>query len=179
MFSRARLGLALLMIASTSLGAQSRWERPPQWPHRSVSFQAGVHYADMYGDESAMLVAMRANWQLRRWLLSEFGGYYTRPENPGEEEANVVGSEIGLQMQVPKFRVRPYVGFATGVHVTLEPEGGSRFIAPSTQVMGGLRALLTSSLVARAEARLKMDSHEGSPTPAKNVELTLGLGFRP
>lgn len=176
---RLFLMLVLVGCAALPLEAQSRWPRHPQWPQRAIYFQAGVHYADFYGDEGAMLVATRVNWQLRRWLVSEFGGYYTRPEMIGGEDANVIGSELGLQAQLPKWRVRPYLGFATGVHVTLEPEGGRRFIAPSTQVMGGLRALVTSSVLARAEARLKLDSHESSPTHAKNVELTLGIGFRP
>ena len=171
--------LALFACAAMPLNAQSRWQRPPQWPQRAIYFQAGMHYADFYGDEGSMLVATRVNWQLRRWLVSEFGGYYTRPELLGGEDANVFGSEVGLQAQLPKWRVRPYAGMAMGVHVTLEPEGGRRFIAPSTQVMGGLRALITSSVLARAEARLKLDSHEASPTHAKNVELTLGIGFRP
>ena len=171
--------LALLASVAMPIEAQYRCRGCIVWPQRSVYLQAGVNYADFYGDESAMLVALRGNWQLRRWLVSEVGGYYTRPENPGEEEANVFGAEVGIQAQLPRWRVRPYVGFAQGVHVTLEPEGGRRFIAPSTQVMGGLRVLLTSSLLARAEARLKLDSHEGSPTHAKNVDLTLGVGFKP
>jgi hypothetical protein len=172
--------LALLIVCvSAPLGAQYRRTFSPTWPARAIYFQAGVHTADMYGDESAMLVAVRGNWQLRRWLLTEFGGYYTRPETSTEEDVDVFGTEVGIQAQVPKYRVRPYVGLAQGVHVTLEPEPGARFVAPSTQVMGGLRALLTSSLLARGEIRLKLDSHEGSATQAKNVELTFGLGFRP
>src|SRR5689334_17968560 len=91
-----RVALAALLIGSIALplSAQSRCCREPQWPHRAVYFQAGVHYADFYGDEGAMLVATRVNWQLRRWLLSEFGGYYTRPEDPGQEEVSVFGSEL-------------------------------------------------------------------------------------
>jgi len=165
------LPAVLAGLACASTADAQRWR---SWPAREITLQVGGFNHDLYGDEMSPMVALRTSWRLRDWLVTELGGMYTRPELSDERTVNVTGVDLGVQAEVPSFVVRPYVGLATGIHATYEPEGGARYFAPSTQAMAGLRLRLTPGFGLRGEARYRLDQQEGGPI-ADNVEVTAGL----
>ncbi|HEX6573691.1 MAG TPA: hypothetical protein VF042_01870 [Gemmatimonadaceae bacterium] len=153
-----------------------RFSRPGN--ERTITLQVGAFNHDFYGDESRPMGALRLNWGLRRWVLSELGAFYTQLENPGEDNVHMTGVDIGLQAQLPHSFFRPYVGLATGINYTDEGDGGDSFFAPSMQAMGGIRLWLSRNVAIRGEARFRLDEQQSTPNAADNSELTGGLTIR-
>ncbi|MEJ7758407.1 MAG: outer membrane beta-barrel protein [Gemmatimonadaceae bacterium] len=166
--------LAMSLTFATPADAQRR-ERGRN-SERSVTIQGGAFIHDFYGDDARPMVAIRANWGLARWLLSEFGTFYTQPKDI-RGAVDVMGVDLALQAQLPHSILRPYVGLGAGIHVTLEGGGGDRFAESSTQAMAGLRLRLTRGIGLRGEMRYRIDDQQRSPSAADNVEMTGGISW--
>ena len=168
----AALGAALA-LAAAPCAAQSDLD----WPRRSVTLQVGGLVNDYYGDETSFLAALRGDWRVRRWLRTELGASYARPESDTRGAVNVVGVDLALQAELPTSFVRPYLGLGMGIHGTFEPEGGDRYFGPSNQAMAGLRMRVTDRVGLRGELRYRMDAGQ-SGGYADNMEMTAGLSWR-
>ena len=171
---RIALGVVPAVLAGTVCASTAEAQRWRSWPAREITLQVGGFSHDNYGDEMSPMVALRTSWRVREWLVTEFGGMYTRLERADETAVNMTGLDLGIQAEAPVTVLRPYVGFATGIHATYEGEGGARYFAPSTQALAGLRLRLPAGLGLRGEARYQLDQQEDGPI-ADNVELTGGI----
>jgi hypothetical protein len=87
----------------------------------------------------------------------------------------MIGVDLGLRAEAPiSMMFRPYLGLATGMHGTFEPEGGDDFFGTSTQAFGGLDIGTWDGLGLRLEARYRLDQQQDGAS-ADNMELTAGL----
>src|SRR5687768_5437413 len=135
-----------------------RWERFDRYPSaRTVTLQVGTFTHDYYDDGATAMGALRRNWGLARWVVSELGVFYTQPETSDDETVHMTGVDVGLQAQLPHSFIQPYVGLATGIHYTDEGDGGDSYFAGSTQAMGGIRLWLSRSVGLRGEGRFRID----------------------
>ena len=155
--------------------ADAQWRRHSR--DRSVSIMAGAFYHDYYGDEAAPMAALRFNWEVRRWLVTEFGTFYARPETDNDDDVSMTGADVSIQAQLPHPLLQPYLGLGTGIHITLEQEPGDRYAESSTQAMGGLRLSLGRGIGLRGEIRYRIDDQQSSTNAADNIELTAGLSW--
>src|SRR5687768_5800862 len=99
--SRPRLllyGLLLGALAIPSAEAEGqrrrteRWERFDRYPSaRTVTLQVGTFTHDYYDDEASPMGALRLNWGLARWVVSELGVFYTQPERSDDETVHMTG----------------------------------------------------------------------------------------
>ena len=175
--------LGALAIPTTEGEAQrrrtERWERFDHYPSaRTVTLQVGTFTHDYYDDEASPMGALRLNWGVARWVLTELGVFYTQPETSDDETVHMTGVDVGVQAQLPHSFISPYVGLATGIHYTDEGDGGDSYFAGSTQAMGGIRLWLSRSVGIRGEGRFRIDDQQNSPNAADNFELTAGLMLR-
>src|SRR5690349_6522683 len=108
LFDRGRKSLFLAAILgaglfATDLQAQrnrrwpDRWDRFGPGNERTITLQVGAFNHDYYGDETRPMGAIRLNWGLRRWVLSELGGFYTQLENDGSDNVHMTGADAGIQ----------------------------------------------------------------------------------
>jgi hypothetical protein len=202
----ALVAAALAATQLTLLAGQTRAQRRPTTVRGSVSvhyddhgarrspaisLMVGTFRSDLGSGEASPMVALRHEWSLSRWLLTEAGATYTRPSVtqivPGagtggadlerEGYANAGGLDVSIQAQLPSGKFRPYVGLGTGIFGYSEPNDGEKFVRPSQQLFGGVRFWLTDRLAFRGEGRVRFDAHSSGYTK-HNTEIAGGLAVR-
>ena len=167
----AGVAVALACLSASDAGAQPL----TGWGRHTITLQIGGFTHDYYGDEMSPMLAVRSGWRFHNWAIAELGGMYTRPENPGEPSTNMFGVDLGVRAEAPlSTMIHPYVGLATGIHGTFEPDGGDRFFGPSTHALGGINLGTRDGLGLRFEARYRLDQMQDGAS-ADNMELTAGL----
>ncbi len=173
---RAAAVAGVLALMATAFTPSRAIAQPLEgWGRHTITLQIGGFTHDYYGDDMSPMIAVRSGWRFHNWAIAELGGMYTRPETPGDFSTNMFGVDLGVRAEAPlSTMIRPYLGLATGIHGTFEPEGGDRFFGPSTQALGGLHLGTWDGLGVRLEARYRLDGQQDGAS-ADNMELTAGL----
>ena len=179
---RTLLGAAVAAVLALPAAAQTA-ARPA-----TLSIQAGGF---MYGMESSgvsPMAAARVDWPITRFLRVEAGGSFARAgavihldqyETPTavDGHTHLFTATVGVQVELPTRHANPYIGVANGLFARRDPSLGERFVASTREIMGGVRIPYNNRLGVRAEARLRLDDHQGRGT-ASNLEQTLGVTIR-
>jgi hypothetical protein len=174
------------MGAALASGSEARAQ---QHDGPSIAVMAGGLIYDFEGDQTKLMLAGSADWQITKHIIVELGSTWSRfditrldhTQNPVvsvPSTTQLFTGTVGVQGQVRLGRVRPYIGAATGVFVRYDAEGGDRFIRPTTSFPLGVRIDVHDRFGIRAELRARFDEHQ-SGASGTNVEQTLGvtLGF--
>jgi len=130
-----------------------------------ISILAGPTSYDLVGTGNGFNAALRLDGEVLRFLVLETGASYFR-YRPGPSTISYVMPEIGVQLQVPKGAVRPYLG--GGLGGAAELKGPSRLLL-TLHAAAGLRARISEGWGVRGDVRLRsVDPFSGS---------TLDFGF--
>ena len=155
-------------MSITAASAQAQ-QRPPL--RFAIGAVAGATQYDLSGTGTTAIVGLRAEHELRRWLVGEvaLGFFRITPQFDGSKLSYTI-PEAQLQLQLPLGIVRPYLG------------AGGGWVMASGQTTGtvsgslGTRVLVPGTgLDARAELRVR---GIGSSFSGATAEWTVGLAYR-
>lgn len=161
---------ALMSIAAARAQAQQAGGMPASARY-AIGVVAGATQFDLSGTGTTAVIGVRAEDELKRWLVGEAAlGFFRPTQQSGGERPWYSIPEAQLQLQLPLGAVRPYIGAGGGWVIASGNTTGTASGA------AGLRAMLPAvGLDARAELRVRGISRSFSGSTA---EWTLGLARR-
>ena len=117
--------MTLVLLGAAPLSAQGPSETLPRLRH-GVGAVIGVSQFDLSGTGNTLFVGARAETELQRWLIGEAALGVFRPEEQFLTRATYFSPELQLQLQLPTYNVRPYIGAGVGYWFAASKRASSR-----------------------------------------------------
>jgi hypothetical protein len=139
------------LVASSPADAQRR-------PTRSLSLVSGIAYFDIRGEGYTPTLAAHVDhgWA-GDWVVFEAGvGYTPLLTTFAVDRTHLLALEGQVQLQVPRWRIRPYVGIGAGAMLYMTNPDSDGRVAELASVSTGVRVPLTPKWGLRADARLQL-----------------------
>jgi hypothetical protein len=86
-----------------------------------IALSAGAADYDLTGSGTTTIIALRADTELRRWLVGELGASALRPKEALASRLTYVVPEAQLQLQIRAGVLRPYLGAGGGWFYAIGP----------------------------------------------------------
>lgn len=144
--------LALIAaLMSDAAGAQ-------QVSSRSASLAGGFTYYDIRGEGYVPTLALRVDQSIAAdWLVLEGGAtYIPLLTELAVDRTHLVGFEGQVQLQLPTWSVRPYVGVGGGTMVYLTNPDADGTFAQLASISAGVRVAVRQRWMIRGDARLHL-----------------------
>lgn len=174
----------LVSVSPTVLEGQGRGALSDSW---TVSLAGGRFKYEPSADKGFLIIAVRADRPISKWVRLELGTSYTRPEIQTDaqgmfdpsltpEHTRLVTFTLGIQGRLTVGRLEPYAGLSTGFFRRRDSDpAGRRFGRSTFQFPFGIRLWVTDQIGVRAEYRFDQDGHE--LTTHSDSEMTAGVFF--
>ena len=158
-------------LSSTPIFAQDAGLELPRHK-RAIGVVVGLTQFDLSGTGNTLLVGARAETELQPWLIGEAALGVFRPEEQFLARATYFTPELQLQLQLPTFNVRPYIGVGLGYFLA----ASKRASQATASTAGGLRITVPGApMDLRAELRVRGIGRNFSGSTA---EWTAGASYR-
>jgi hypothetical protein len=172
---RTAAAAASLLAAAAATAAPRRAAAQDYRLASGVALSAGVADFDLTGSGTTAMVALRADAELRRWLVGEIGVGALRPKEARPSRLTYVVPEAQLQLQIRAGALRPYLGGGGGWFYAIGPNRKLQS-ALSASAAGGVRIAQPGHRYGlQAEVRLRGIDREFS---REVTEWTAGAAFR-
>lgn len=140
-----------------------------------LALSGGVADYELTGSGQTAIVALRADAELRRWLVGELGLSALRPRETLPSRLTYVVPEAQLQLQLRAAAFRPYVGAGGGWFYAIGPNRRSQSALSASASAGVRIGLPDVRFGLQGEVRLRGIDREFS---RKVAEATAGLALR-
>lgn len=140
-----------------------------------LALSGGVADYDLTGSGRTAMVAIRADAELRRWLVGELGVSALRPTEDLPSRLTYLVPELQLQLQLRAAAFRPYVGAGGGWFYAIGPNRRSQSALSASASAGVRIGLPDVRFGLQGEVRLRGIDREFSRRVA---EWTGGVALR-